>query len=133
MSDTLQPYGLQLPRLLCPWGSPGKDTGVGSHSLLQGIFPTQGSNPHLLSLMHWHMGSLPLAQPGKSRIDLWILKNSCITGVNPTYSWCMIHLMYYWILLAGVLLRIFVSMFVSDICLQFSSQGYLCLVLISGL
>ena len=29
-------------RLLCPWGSPGKNTGVGSHPLLQGIFPTQG-------------------------------------------------------------------------------------------
>ena len=30
--------------LVCPWASPGKNTGVGSHSLLQGIFPTQGSN-----------------------------------------------------------------------------------------
>ena len=35
-------------RLLCPWDSPGKNTGVGCHSLLQGIFPTQGSNPGLL-------------------------------------------------------------------------------------
>ena len=35
-------------RLLCPWDSPGKNTGVGSHSLLQGIFPTQGLNPGLL-------------------------------------------------------------------------------------
>ena len=35
-------------RLLCPWNSSGKDTGVGSHSLLQGIFPTQGSNSGLL-------------------------------------------------------------------------------------
>ena len=34
--------------VLCPWNSPGKNTGVGSHSLLQGIFPTQGSNPGLL-------------------------------------------------------------------------------------
>ena len=34
-------------RLLCPWGSPGKNSGVGSHSLLQGIFSTQGSNPGL--------------------------------------------------------------------------------------
>ena len=32
-------------RLLCPWDFPGKNTGVGSHSLLQGIFPTQGSYP----------------------------------------------------------------------------------------
>ena len=35
-------------RLLCPWDSPGKNTGVGCHSLLQGIFPTQGSNPPAL-------------------------------------------------------------------------------------
>ena len=36
------------PRLLCPWNSSGKNTGVGSHSLLQGIFPNQGLNPGLL-------------------------------------------------------------------------------------
>ena len=35
-------------RLLCPWDFPGKNTGVGGHFLLQGIFPTQGLNPHLL-------------------------------------------------------------------------------------
>ena len=34
-------------RLLCPWNSPSKNTGVGYHSLLQGIFLTQGSNPRL--------------------------------------------------------------------------------------
>ena len=39
---TLQTVTCQL---LCPWNSPGKNTGVGSHSLLQGTFPTQGSNP----------------------------------------------------------------------------------------
>ena len=37
-----------LAKLLCPWNFPDKNTGVGSHSLLQGIFPTQGSNPGLL-------------------------------------------------------------------------------------
>ena len=36
-------------RLLCPWDSPGKNTGMDSHSLLQGIFPTQGSNPPTLA------------------------------------------------------------------------------------
>ena len=36
------------PRFLCPWNSSAKNTGVGSHSLLQWIFPTQGSNPGLL-------------------------------------------------------------------------------------
>ena len=50
VSDSLQPHGLQSARLLCPWDSPGKNPGVGCHCLLQGIFPTQGSNPHLLYL-----------------------------------------------------------------------------------
>ena len=44
----LQPHGLWPTRLLCPWDSPGKNTGVGCHFLLQGMFPTQGSNPGLL-------------------------------------------------------------------------------------
>ena len=44
----LRPHGLQPTRLLCPWDSPGKNTGVGCHALLQGIFPTQGSNPRAL-------------------------------------------------------------------------------------
>ena len=63
---TLQPRGLQPARLPCPWGSPGKNTGVGRHALLQGIFPTQGLNPHLLCLFYWQAGSLPLVWPGKS-------------------------------------------------------------------
>ena len=48
-----------------PWNYPGESTGVRSHFLLQGIFPTQGLIPSLLCLLHWQMGSLPLAQPGK--------------------------------------------------------------------
>ena len=48
MSDSLPPQGLQSARLLCPWKSPGKNTGVGCHSLLQGIFLTQGLNAGLL-------------------------------------------------------------------------------------
>ena len=51
-------------RLLCPWEFPGKNTGVHCHFLLQGIFPTQGSNPQLLYLLHWQVDSLPLSHPG---------------------------------------------------------------------
>ena len=40
---------------------PGKHTGVDCHALLQGIFPTQRSNPSLLHLLHWQAGSLPLS------------------------------------------------------------------------
>ena len=53
MSNSLPPYGLQPTRLLCPWDSAGKNTGVDFRSLLQGIFPTQGLNPHLLWLLHY--------------------------------------------------------------------------------
>ena len=42
MSDSLKPHGLYSP-----WNYPGQNTGVGSLSLLQGSFPTQGSNPGL--------------------------------------------------------------------------------------
>ena len=47
------------------WDSPGKNTGGGCHALLQGIYLTQGSNPSLLHLLHWQLGSLPLVLPGK--------------------------------------------------------------------
>ena len=60
VSDSLQPHGLQSTSLLSPWDSPGKNTGVGCHALLQGIFLTQESNLHLL---HWQADSLPLVLP----------------------------------------------------------------------
>ena len=41
-------------------GFPGKNTGVSCHFFLQGIFQTQGSNPRLLSLLHWQAGSYQL-------------------------------------------------------------------------
>ena len=43
--------------------SPGKNTGAGCHALLRGTFLTQGSNPRLLHLLHWQVGSLPPAPP----------------------------------------------------------------------
>ena len=49
----------------CPWDFPRKSSGVGSHALLQGLFPTQRSNPHLLCLLHWQAASLLVAPPGK--------------------------------------------------------------------
>ena len=49
---TLPPCVLQPIRLLCPWNFSGKNTGAGCHFLHQGIFLTQISNPHLLSLLH---------------------------------------------------------------------------------
>ena len=48
VSDSWWPHGLESSRLLCPWNFPGRNTGVGCHSLFQGTFPTRGSNPGLL-------------------------------------------------------------------------------------
>ena len=61
LSDSLWPSGLQPTRILCPWDFPGKNTGVGCHSLLQEIFLNQGSNPRLL---HWQADSWPLSHQG---------------------------------------------------------------------
>ena len=52
-----------------PWNSPGKDTGVGSLSLLQGIFPAQGSNPGLL---HCRWILYMLSHKGSPRILEWV-------------------------------------------------------------
>ena len=62
-----------LPGSNCSWDSPGKSSGVGCHSLLQGIFPTQGSYSHLLHLLcllYWQATSLPLMPPW-SEVKKW--------------------------------------------------------------
>ena len=58
VSESLQPHGLEPARLLCPWNFPGKNTVVGCHAFLQGIFLTQGLNPTLLHVLHWKADSL---------------------------------------------------------------------------
>ena len=60
---TLCDHGLEPTRLLCPWDSPGKKTRVGCHALLQGIFPTQGSNPGLLHCRQILYGLSHLGSP----------------------------------------------------------------------
>ena len=54
-----------LPGFSVHGDSPGKNTGVDWHALLQGIFPTQGLNPYLLDLLPWQADSLPLAPSRK--------------------------------------------------------------------
>ena len=56
-------------RLLCPWGFPGKNTGVGSHFLLQRILPTQEWNPGLLCLLSRQVNALPLVPPAYTLIS----------------------------------------------------------------
>ena len=67
----------------CPWDSPGKNTGVGCHALLQGIFLTQGWNLYLLCLLHWQAGSLPLEPPGKPLIRVKKL------SFHRSYGWAL--------------------------------------------
>ena len=62
LSHSLQPHGLQPTGSSIHGNSPGKSTGVGCHALLQGIFPTQGSNPglpHFKQILYW------LSSPGR--------------------------------------------------------------------
>ena len=81
---TMWPYGLWPTRLLCPWDSRCKNTGVGCHALFtkrKGIFLTQGLNPQLSCLLHWHFTSLPLAPLGSpSRVHP--PKKKCLSAFN---------------------------------------------------
>ena len=86
MSNSWRPHGLQPTRLLRPWDSPGRNSGVGCHFLLREIFPTQGLNPGLLycrqTLYHLsHQGSL-----------IFVL----ITH-NYTLGRCMTHVHLFWV------------------------------------
>ena len=99
MSDSARPHGLQPARLLCPWASPGSNTGVGCHFLLQGVLAPQGLNPSLLCLLHWQVNSLPksaseihlrrpsfLCPPGPPEptpAPPWPLHRSCSPGGSP--------------------------------------------------
>ena len=55
------PMDCSPAKLLCLWDFSGKNTGVGCHFLIQGIFPTQGWNLHLLRFLHLLVSSLPPA------------------------------------------------------------------------
>ena len=80
LSDSLRPHGLYSP-----WNSPGQHTGVGSCSLLQGVFPIQGSNPGLLHC-RWilyqlsHLGSHQ-ENSGRSSSNPNSFLFSCVTSV----------------------------------------------------
>ena len=113
VSDSLWPYGLELTRLLCPWDSPRKNTGVRFHALLHSIFPTQGLNPYLSCLLHWQAGFfffffLPLVSPGNpfySFSSVNSVAQSCLDSLPPpwiavcqaslsiTNSWSLLKLM----------------------------------------
>ena len=89
-------YELWPARLLCPWESLGKYTGVGCHAPLQGIFPTQGLKLLLSHFLHWQVGSLlqktqkdqkPNHHFWRSRSKNWVLgarAGHCARPLQPT-------------------------------------------------
>ena len=81
MSDSLQLHGLEPTRFLCLWNSPGKNTGVGCHSLLQGIFLTQGSN---LCLLHcrWILYCLSHQRSPKTGESWWLLTQALVLKMH---------------------------------------------------
>ena len=76
---TLQPHGLYGP-----WNSPGQNTGVGSHSLLWGIFPTQGSNPGLLHCRRI-LYQLNLKGSPRCLADAWISHSTLGVEERPRF------------------------------------------------
>ena len=82
MSDSLWPHELQLGRLLCPWDSPGKNTGVGCHALLQGIFPTQ------VSCIAGRLFTIWATREGSVKV-CW--KNEHISQKSQRYDWQTSH------------------------------------------
>ena len=91
VSSSLWPHGLQPTRLLCPWNSPGKKTGVGCHFLFQGIFLTQGLNLCLcvsfISCFDRQI-LLPLSPLGSSNVLKKVL-------VKFSYAYCLSALLDY--------------------------------------
>ena len=63
-------------------GFSSKNTGVGCHALLQGIFPTQGLNLSLFCLLHWQAGSLPLVPPEKPNLSVEPTKAKFLEKIN---------------------------------------------------
>ena len=72
MSKSLQPHRLQPVRLLCPWDSSGKNTGMGCHFLFQGLFLTQelNSSPSPPALAGRFFTTVPPGKPNQMLITI---------------------------------------------------------------
>ena len=91
-SNSLQPHGQWPAKLLCWWNSPGKNTGVISHYLLQGILPTQRSN---LGLLHCSQDSLLPEPPGEPNFKKMTSKYIVVQLLSCVWlfatSWTIAH------------------------------------------
>ena len=76
-SDSLQhPHGLWPTRLLCPWDSPGKNTGVGCHALLQGNLPDPGIELESLALAGGFFTTSTTWEASSRRLELCSLQRA---------------------------------------------------------
>ena len=86
-------------RLLCPWNSPGKNTEVGSHSLLQGIFPTQGANPGLLTAGRFFTVKATREAPHRDKTStitqIMIISAHWAQGQQHCLAWVNGNLLYF--------------------------------------
>ena len=93
MSESLQPHGLQPGWFFCSWDSAGMNTGGGSHSLLQRIFPTQGSNlgiPYCKQILYHlsHQGSPIQSMCVLCSVTLVTSDSLSPHGLQPTQLFC---------------------------------------------
>ena len=91
MSDSWQLYGLLASRLLCPWDSPGKHTGVGCHAVPQGILPIKGLSLCLLHLLHYSWILLTLSCLGS---PIGLLQYIKYSSLYYTAGPCYLSLLY---------------------------------------
>ena len=128
LCQTLWPPRMVATRLLRPWDFPGKNTGVGCHFLLQGIFLTQGSNLQLLHLLHWQADCRHYSHLGSQSISFFISlpasEKSC-TGLirEKKKSSCHFDLhffKYVWIRASFHMCIIFWICFVYELFLSFA-------------
>ena len=101
ISDSLRPHELWPTKLLCPWNSPGRNTGLGCHSLHPGFFLTQGSNLCLLRLVHcrqrlyYHWALQFSSVHLLSHVWLFVIPwtAACQASLSITNSWSSLKLM----------------------------------------
>ena len=118
MQESLWPHGLWPTRLLCPWGFPGKNTGVGCHALLQGVFPSQGVKATSPALQ---MNSLRLSRWESPAHCSWLPSMSLIPSEWNFAPFSHLHYLL-WLFVPSHPICIFVR---TSLCLLHAMQWFL--------